>query len=354
MPRPKIHLPIYPRGKKETLHGVFYVAGKHVWRSLGTSDRREAPGLYLKKQAELKSKVRGNVRSIPWPEFLEKHREHCRVEKKESTWNRDEFTIDLFTRECGMRETFDFTPGTLTTFKGMRKGVVSNLTINRNLGILRSMAKFGQESGFIPKELDFKAVGDLDFTKKRRKFFEMEEISKIKAALPAQMLKHRLVIAGGLFTGMRTDELRHLKPKHVNFERNVIEVTSLETWDPKDREERELPLFLPFKEILVEWIEFRRLGPEDYIFVHEPGQRVRGRRMKVAYFNETFKAFLKKIKLSARCYYTLRHTFGTHAADNYPLHLVQNMMGHSNITTTRNYLHIRKKAMEEAAAKPPF
>ena len=341
----------------EIWHSVIVVNGKQKWESTGTSDRNKAKIFEAERLKRKKRYESEDTFSVKWDVFRKEYEDYCRVEKRESTNKSDSYTLDLYAKLCDIRYSHEITPDSLNKFKSLRSGEVSNSTINRNLGVLLNMARIGQKRlRAIPEHYDFKTVTKLDQVNKRRVFLELNETEKLKKALAQEPLKRRLIVLGGIMTGLRTGELMHLKVKYFDFTEKLIHLDSIPGWQPKNDEERSVPLYPEFEKVVKEWIEYRQLGPDDFVFSHEKGKRPHhGGQFSKGFFNDEFKTVLKAAGINKKAtFYSSRHTFGTHMAGVVDLKTLQAIMGHSDITTTQIYLHLKKNAIREAVKTPPF
>lgn len=352
---------IHPRGKKGILHGRFWVGGKEVWRSLGiTGSKKSQPAKreYARRLLELTAKARGAVVGLSWDDFVERYKkEYGRVEKRASTNLGDGYIFQLFERTMNPMASTDLTPAFLREFTGKRSGHVTNRTINRQMGLLKNLAWWGQREGYVDRDFDFKGVTKLEEVKKRRVFYHENEVAAMKKLLPAQPLKVRLLVSAGLWSGLRSGELRWLKVSYFDFSNSIINVTSLPGWAPKDGEERVVPFYKPFKLVVREWIKQQKLGPDAFVFAHHDkpprGRPWRGRQMHTSYFNTVFKEFLvDKVKLKKGSYYSGRHTYATFFPGD--VAVLQQVLGHSNLETTMIYKHNRREAVQRAAKDSPY
>ena len=136
-------------------------------------------------------------------------------------------------------------------------------------------------------------------------------------------------------TGIRVSELINLKVSDVNMGMNYIMCT--------DRtKERVVPFGTAAKEALSEYMyKARETFPEaeksDVLFTN-----ISGRKMSRQGFWKLLKGYAKSAGIERDITpHTLRHSFATHMIENgADLKSVQEMMGHSDISTTQIYLNM--------------
>lgn len=147
-------------------------------------------------------------------------------------------------------------------------------------------------------------------------------------------------------TGMRISELISLKYTDVNLLQNCVIVFG------KGGKERMVPLGDYATEALRIYMEMYRpkflKRPSDYVFLS-----VRGDKM-------SRQAFFKILKEEARkrgietpfSPHTLRHSFASHLLQNgADLRSIQELLGHSDISTTQIYTHVSDRLREETYHK---
>lgn len=144
-------------------------------------------------------------------------------------------------------------------------------------------------------------------------------------------------------TGMRISELCNLTMSNLFIDDNLIKVLG------KGSKERIIPINNIAKEALNNYLNYGRnilLGLKDseYVFISS-------RHTKI-----TRQAFFKYLKVLCQkkgikkeiSPHTLRHSFATHLLNNgADLRSVQELLGHSDITTTQIYTHLSNDKLEK-------
>jgi site-specific recombinase XerD len=134
-------------------------------------------------------------------------------------------------------------------------------------------------------------------------------------------------------SGLRTDELLHLEPRHIDAQRMVIRVEL-----GKGRKDRDVVLS---QRLLTELREcWKRYRPQCYLFEgRTPGQPMAATSLQRACGQARKKAGITKT-VSLRA---LRHAFATHLVEaGTSLRVVQALLGHQSLSTTTVYTHLAK------------
>jgi integrase len=163
--------------------------------------------------------------------------------------------------------------------------------------------------------------------------------------------------AGGIFgaailvaayTGLRTGELRALRWRHVSFSNSAIRVqrnmpAGGEEDSPKSGKVRSVPLMDDAARELDRLSRREKfVGPDDVVFCGPDGGMLGEDALRKALYKALAEAGVDRKAFPARggfTFHDLRHTFGTLAAQVWPLHDVQAFMGHADIQTTMRYAH---------------
>ena len=153
-------------------------------------------------------------------------------------------------------------------------------------------------------------------------------------------LMHRL--------GLRIGEVCNLRILNVNLKNGSLLV------DGKGRKQRRLPLRNGLEDILGDYIadvrpKFDR-GTSDAVLLSWTGKP-----LTTSSLRKSFKVYAKRAGIEGATPHSLRHSFATKFAnENGNVFLLQKMLGHSSIETTRRYYHGSFRDLEEALDKLDF
>ncbi|MBI4376617.1 MAG: site-specific tyrosine recombinase XerD [Elusimicrobia bacterium] len=147
-------------------------------------------------------------------------------------------------------------------------------------------------------------------------------------------------------TGMRVSELLSLKTDHVNLQDGWIRVFG------KGSKERLIPIHKQAAKALWRYMGLRQerfpkgCGPE--LFLSR-----RGKRLSRAQFWRDLKALGKAAGIEEPLHpHLLRHTFATHLLQGgADLRSVQELLGHSSLSTTQIYTHLETSGLKNAHKK---
>jgi len=156
--------------------------------------------------------------------------------------------------------------------------------------------------------------------------------------------RNRAILETLYSCGLRVSELLELKLSTIHVHDQVIRVIG------KGDKER----FVPIGEHALVWInhylEHMRnhlkiaSGFEDYLFLNRRGKKL-SRMMILLIIQENCKQVGVSKQVSP---HTFRHSFATHLVEaGADLRAVQEMLGHSSITTTEIYTHLNKAKLRE-------
>ena len=171
--------------------------------------------------------------------------------------------------------------------------------------------------------------------------FSVAEVKQMLTVIPN--LKHRVMT--GLFygTGLRINELVHVKIDDIDSKSFQIKVTG------KGRKDRYTLLPKQLLEDLRKY--YLQHKPQTYLF---EGQTA-GKPMHPRSIQHFIQRYITLIGLGGKDYsaHTLRHSFATHLLDaGTDIHTIKELLGHSNISTTMVYLHLQQS--KRAGLVSPF
>ena len=138
-------------------------------------------------------------------------------------------------------------------------------------------------------------------------------------------------------SGLRVSELCGLKPDDLDLARRRVVV-----WG-KGSKQRVVPLSPPAVDALEQWLGHGRRvmatadSPADAVFLNQKGRRLGPRDVR---------RLLDRRAPSPTHPHALRHTFATHLLDGgADLRAVQELLGHSDLSTTQHYTHVSKERL---------
>jgi integrase/recombinase XerD len=143
-------------------------------------------------------------------------------------------------------------------------------------------------------------------------------------------------------TGMRVSESTNLKVNNVNLDIGFLRCIG------KGNKERVIPLGKKAINSINKYLEFSRPyflknKTSEFLFVNRSGNKLSRQSIW-----KLIKQYAKEAKIKKPIkVHTLRHSFATHLLERgADLRSVQEMLGHSNISTTQIYTHIDKERLK--------
>lgn len=179
----------------------------------------------------------------------------------------------------------------------------------------------------------------------------VEEINALVDAIDvstAEGQRNRAIIEMLYGSGLRVSELVNLKLSDMYLEDGFMRVLG------KGSKQRLVPISDESKKQFLLWMECRRAsvieqdGQGDYAFLNRRGHQL----TRVMIFT-----IIKRLCAAAGIQknispHTLRHSFATHLLQNgADLRVIQQLLGHEDITTTEIYTHLEVSDLREAILK---
>lgn len=228
--------------------------------------------------------------------------------------------------------------------KHLNEEGLNEKSISRNVSCLKSFYKFLVIEKFITNN-----VSDSLFLPKIRKalpnILTEEEVLKlldIELITPFDY-RNKAMLELMYATGLRVSELVKVKLQDIDFNDDIIRTFG------KGSKERIIPIGEYAKEYLKKYIELYRpllliKGNSDYVFINNHGSDM----TRQGFFKIIKKIVKEKDIKSDISPHTLRHSFASHllkyGAD---LRTIQELLGHSDISTTQIYTHISHEELKK-------
>ncbi|MCX7798340.1 MAG: site-specific tyrosine recombinase XerD [Melioribacter sp.] len=231
-------------------------------------------------------------------------------------------------------------------FDEQRKYGIDNSTVMRYISSIKGFWKYLEDSNYIQKNPTEK----LPSVKKIRKLpsvLSYEEIEKILNSVNTENylgLRDRAILELCYSSGLRVTELINLKIPDLLFEDEVIRVLG------KGSKMR----IVPVGESAIFWVtEYltksrplleKKTKSENYVFLNK-----RGSRLSRMWVWKIFNHYAKEADIKKEIHpHTFRHSFATHLLERgADLRAVQEMLGHSDISTTQIYTHVDREYIKQ-------
>ena len=169
-----------------------------------------------------------------------------------------------------------------------------------------------------------------------------KEVKHLLLSIPN--FKHRCLLSLFYGSGLRLDEMCHLKMSCIDAENAQLKVEH-------GKGNKQRFTIIP-KNLLPDLrLYFKEYRPQVYLFEgRKKGSPMSNGAMQVAVKNAMKAAGFPKGRYSA---HSLRHSFATHLLDRgADLHTIKELLGHSKIETTMVYIHLQKN--KRAKLVSPF
>ena len=265
------------------------------------------------------------------------------------SYERDLKKFNKYFMEQGISKVTQITTTGLNSYVlYLEKQGIKPATISRGIASLKAFFHFLHKEGYINQDVaeELKAPR---VEKKMPVVLTQEEtlrlLNQTKGDSPKEM-RDRAMLELLYATGIRVTELISLKIEDVNLQMEYITCRDAS-------KERIVPFGSVAKEALREYLAAGRPDlvadeTSDYLFTN-----CSGHAMSRQGFWKLVKYYGKKAGITTELTpHTLRHSFAMHLVSNgADLHSVQEMLGHSDISTTQIYANMNQNRIREVYAK---
>lgn len=265
------------------------------------------------------------------------------------SYERDLKKLNKYFQEQGISSVDQITGTSLNSYiLYLEKQGLKPATISRGIASIKAFFHFLQQQGYISQD----AAEDLKAPKVEKKIPSVlttaetvKLLDQTKGSTPKE-LRDSAMLELLYATGIRVSELISLKIEDVNLQMEYITCRDAS-------KERIVPFGAVAKNALGTYLAKGRPGlvsdeKSPYLFTNCSGQA-----MSRQGFWKLVKSYGRKAGITAELTpHTLRHSFAVHLVSNgADLHSVQEMLGHSDISTTQVYANVNQSRIREVYAK---
>lgn len=289
-------------------------------------------------------------------DFVEKYAKYLRDIKGASentilSYQRDLKQFISFLKKVGIKEIQKVNRTNIVAYllELQKKGRAPS-TVSRNIVSIRSFFQFLLKMHIVYED----PTENIESPKQEKKLPEVLTIEEVDLLLrqpnenDLKGIRDKAMLELLYATGIRVSELISLQKSDVNLTLEYIKCT-----DHEDSKERIIPLGASALRSLRNYMDKARFAMikdsnEKYLFVN-----CSGTPMTRQGFWKLIKVYAKKAKINKTITpHMLRHSFAAHmVANGADLQSVQEMLGHSDISTTQVYAQLNKNKLKEVYTK---
>lgn len=270
-------------------------------------------------------------------------------ENTELSYRRDLKKVVDYLNDMGVNDIKKVTSTNLTGYVlYLEKNGFSAATISRNIASLKAFYHFLVKEKIVDEDVA-EELHAPKIEKKMPEILSMDEVVRLleqPVGDSAKEIRDKAMLELLYATGIRVTELITLKTADVNLNMGYICCKDA-------NKERVIPFGNEAKKALTKYLNGTREAMladpnSEYLFANCSGQP-----MSRQGFWKLIKYYAKKAGITADITpHTLRHSFAAHLVENgADLRSVQEMLGHSDISTTQIYAHMNHSHIKEVYAK---
>lgn len=282
---------------------------------------------------------------MKFKDYIDKFATYLLIDK-----NYSKNTIESYKRDLSLVEKFlNKDPDSITSedirmyLKYLKNSNHDERSIARNISSLKTFYKFLIINNYV-KNSPLEGIKTLKLAKKLPDILTVDEIDnlldiKIEDNYSA---RNKAMLELMYATGLRVSELVNLKTFDIDLTEDVIRVIG------KGSKERIIPIGNVARRYLINYLNIRstflKKEATDYLFLNNHGKNM----TRQGFFKVIKKILNEKGINKSTSPHTLRHSFATHMINNgADLRTIQQLLGHSDISTTQIYTHISNEQIRK-------
>lgn len=221
----------------------------------------------------------------------------------------------------------------------------SESSISRILSTLRSFYKFLMIEGVCKKNFWVEVNNPIKL-RKMPDILKIEEVNKFLESIPTSKrleIRDRAMFEILYSCGLRVSEIINLKMQNIDFDEELLRFKG------KGNKERIVPVGKKSVSFLRKYLEhgrdeIKKERRTDFVFINRSAKKLTRQG-----FWKILKKYARKVNINKNMYpHIFRHSFATHMIQRgADLRTVQELLGHSDISTTEIYTNLDKEYIKE-------
>ncbi len=217
-------------------------------------------------------------------------------------------------------------------------------SINHKLSSLRNFYKYLVKKKYV-KNNPFALIESVKTPKRNPDFLYLEEMEGLLDSIDTSNdlgVRNKALLEFMYATGVRCSEVVNLTLSQIDFSSQIVLIHGK---GDKDR-------YIPFHDYAKEWLEKYITEVRSELTVHKDHQYVfvnnRGNQMTNRGVEDILNRLAYQYNATLKIHpHTIRHSFATHLLDGgVDLRTVEQLLGHSSLSTTQVYTHITKEKLK--------
>lgn len=224
---------------------------------------------------------------------------------------------------------------------------LSSKTINHKMSSLRGLYRYLQKEEFIDDN-PFLLVESLKEPQRQPDFLYVDEMLGLLDSIDTHTMlgrRNKAMLELMYASGLRCSEVVTLQLEQVDFSRQLLFIHGK---GGKDR-------YVPFHDYAREWLQdyiendrqeimIKSQQEHQYVFINKFGKPLTNRGVE-----DIVDRVVKNYDPTKKIHpHTIRHSFATHLLEQgIDIRVVQELLGHSHLSTTQVYTHITKQHLKE-------
>jgi integrase/recombinase XerD len=287
--------------------------------------------------------------------FIDEFADYLTVERRLSLNSVEAYRLDLYSflshmQQKGIDDLLRVKEKDINSYLlSLRNRKMANSTVSRHLVSIKSFYRFLSDNEY----LELNPAEKIESARPWKKIpsfltlAEVDELLKQPNRQDPMGIRDSAMLSLLYATGLRVSELISVKLSDINLEFGYVRSFG------KGSKERLVPIGKDAQKNIEDYLVRGRSAimgeaESDFLFVNRFGEK-----MSRQWFWTMIKKYAQKANISKKISpHTLRHSFATHLLERgADLRAVQEMLGHSDISTTQIYTHVMGEKLKEIYKK---